>query len=53
MRQFVYAVASHPNVRCIDLTEIDVDRDAADERTVRLAALLVLEAMAGLAKRNV
>jgi formiminoglutamase len=53
MRQFVYAVTSHPNVRCIDLTEIDVDRDAADERTVRLAALLVLEAMAGLAKRNV
>ena len=34
----------------LDVTEVDVDRDD-DERTVRLAALTVLEALAGLARR--
>jgi formiminoglutamase len=38
-------------VRAIDLAEIDATRDAPDERTVRLAALCVLEAAAGLALR--
>jgi formiminoglutamase len=36
-------------VRAIDITEIDSASDAADGRTVRLAALLVLEIAAGLA----
>jgi formiminoglutamase len=42
---------AHPAVTSIDLTELDVARDAADGRTVRLAALCVLEALAGLASR--
>jgi formiminoglutamase len=38
-------------VRAIDITEIDALLDAPDQRTIRLAALLVLEAAAGLASR--
>jgi formiminoglutamase len=38
-------------VRCIDVTEVDAKADAPDGRTVRLAALAVLEACAGLALR--
>jgi formiminoglutamase len=41
-----------PRVRAIDVTEVDATNDAADERTVRLAALCVLEAAAGLALRT-
>lgn len=51
MRRFVRHVASDPRVVALDLTEIDVERDAPDERTVRLAALLVLEALAGVQRR--
>ena len=40
-----------PQVRSVDVTEVDATRDAADERTIRLAALCVLEAAAGLAQR--
>src|SRR3954471_15827680 len=32
-----------PRVRAVDITEVDAGSDAADERTVRLAALCVLE----------
>lgn len=38
-----------PRVRAIDVTEIDSTRDAADGRTVRLAALCLLEFAAGRA----
>jgi arginase family enzyme len=38
-------------VRSIDLVEIDATADALDQRTVRLAATLVLEFAAGLALR--
>ena len=38
-------------VRSVDITEVDATRDAPDERTIRLAALCVLEAAAGLASR--
>jgi formiminoglutamase len=38
-------------VRSIDLAEVDAALDAADGRTVRLTALCVLEALAGLAER--
>jgi formiminoglutamase len=38
-------------VRAIDLTEIDVERDTDDQRTVRLAALVVLEVLAGFVGR--
>jgi formiminoglutamase len=53
LRQAVRTLASHPNVRGLDITEIDVARDTADERTVRLGALLVLEALTGFALRPV
>jgi formiminoglutamase len=36
----------------MDITEIDVGRDSHDQRTVRLAALLVLEALAGVRRRK-
>lgn len=38
-----------PRVKAIDITEIDTSRDAADERTIRLAALCLLEFAAGRA----
>ena len=49
LRQASNLVAQDSRVRAIDITEIDVVSDAADGRTVRLAALLVLEIAAGLA----
>jgi formiminoglutamase len=51
VRRFVREIASSPHVVAIDFTEIDVDQDAPDQRTVRLAALLVLEALAGVQRR--
>jgi len=51
MRRFVRAVAANHAVSAIDITEVDVERDSADERTVRLAALLVLEVLAGVRRR--
>ena len=52
LRQAARLVSRDPRVRAIDLTEIDVSRDSADERTIRLAALLVLECAAGIARRT-
>jgi formiminoglutamase len=51
MRRFVRAVAVQQAVVALDVTEIDVERDADDQRTLRLAALLVLEALAGVRRR--
>ena len=47
-----FVAGRDPRVRAVDITEVDATRDAADERTVRLAALCVLEAAAGLALRS-
>ena len=52
LRQFAYLLACDPRVRALDITEIDASIDAPDGRTVRLAALLVLEAAAGLLSRK-
>ncbi len=52
LRALVRAAASDPRVRSADLVEIDATIDTADERTVRLAALCVLEFAAGLAART-
>ena len=41
------ASASAPQVRSVDFTEIDASADSADGRTVRLAALGILELAAG------
>jgi formiminoglutamase len=51
LRQMAFLLAQDPRVRGMDITEIDATTDAADGRTVRLAALLVLEAAAGLVYR--
>lgn len=51
LRQAAFFLAADKRVRAIDITEIDASIDADDQRTVRLAALLVLEAAAGLASR--
>ncbi|TSA20807.1 MAG: formimidoylglutamase, partial [Actinomycetales bacterium] len=51
IREAMRLLASDKRVRAIDITEIDAALDAPDQRTIRLAALLVLEAAAGLASR--
>lgn len=51
LRQAAFLVAADKRVRAIDITEIDAALDSPDQRTIRLAALLVLEAAAGLAAR--
>ncbi|WP_026374206.1 arginase family protein [Agrococcus lahaulensis] len=51
LRQLVRALASAPEVTSIDFTEVDASADAPDGRTVRLVAVCVLEALAGLASR--
>ena len=51
LRHAVRLVASDKRVRALDITEIDASIDSDDQRTVRLAALLVLEAAAGLGSR--
>jgi formiminoglutamase len=51
VRRFVREITSSPHVTAIDFTEVDVERDAPDQRTVRLVALLVLEALLGVQRR--
>jgi formiminoglutamase len=51
LRQGAFFLAADKRVRAIDITEIDASIDTDDARTVCLAALLVLEAAAGLASR--
>jgi formiminoglutamase len=51
LRQATRILASHELVRGIDITEIDASKDSEDGRTVRLAALLVLESVAGFQSR--
>lgn len=51
LRQLARLFAADPRVRGIDIAEVDATADTPDGRTVRLAALLVLEAAAGLARR--
>ena len=51
LRQVASIAAAHPQVRSLDLTEIDATTDTPDGRTVRLAALCVLEALAGVSQR--
>lgn len=51
LRQFAFLAGNTERVNCIDITEIDASADSADQRTIRLAALLILEAASGLANR--
>jgi len=52
LRTAARVAGRHPAVESIDITEVDAAADAPDQRTVRLAALCVLEAAAGLAERS-
>ena len=47
-----YLAGREPRVRAVDITEVDAEADAPDGRTVRLAAMCLLEAAAGLAGRT-
>ena len=51
LRQFAYLAGYSSLVKSLDITEVDATADAPDGRTVRLSALVLLEAAAGLASR--
>ncbi|MGV8913800.1 MAG: arginase family protein [Rhodoglobus sp.] len=51
LRAAARIAGAHPLVSSIDLVEVDAASDSADERTVRLVALCVLEAISGVASR--
>lgn len=52
LRSLVRGIASSTRLHSADVVEVDATADAADGRTVRLAALCVLELLAGLAFRG-
>jgi formiminoglutamase len=52
LRAAARAAGRHPSVQSLDLVEVDAAADAPDARTVRLVALCVLEAAAGLRLRD-
>jgi formiminoglutamase len=51
LRRAVALLAEAPFVSVMDFTEVDSDRDDAAASTVRLLALLILEAVSGVARR--
>lgn len=51
LRALVRTAASDPRVASVDLAEVDATADSPDGRTVRLAALCILETLAGIAAR--
>lgn len=52
LRDLVFHAARWEQAVSLDITEVDAAADAPDGRTVRLAALCLLEAAAGLASRT-
>lgn len=52
IRQFAFMAGSSKNVIGADITEIDATADAQDQRTIRLAALVILELIAGYSTRE-
>ena len=52
LRTLVREVARDGRVRSVDIAEVDATADTPDGRTVRLAALCVLEVLASLAARS-
>jgi arginase family enzyme len=52
IRQFAFLAGQSKSVIGADITEIDSTKDSSDERTVRLAALVVLEMIAGYSTRE-
>ena len=51
LRAAARAAGADPRVVGVDITEVDATADAPDQRTVRLAALCVLEVAAGVTAR--
>ncbi len=51
LRQVAFLAGADARVRAMDITEIDAAMDTTDQRTIRLGALLVLEASCGVASR--
>lgn len=51
IRQFAFFAGATQEVTSLDITEIDATNDSVDQRTIRLAALVILEAAAGLSTR--
>lgn len=51
LRQFAFGFAKYKAVKSFDITEIDALADSADGRTVRLAALTILEIASGYLAR--
>lgn len=52
LRALVRTLSRDARVRSADIVEVDATADTPDQRTVRLAALCVLELLAGLATRR-
>ena len=52
IRQLAFLAGSSKQVAGIDITEIDSTIDSDDQRTVRLAALVILETIAGFSTRR-
>lgn len=52
IRQFAFLAGRSKSIIGADITEIDSSKDSSDDRTVRLAALVVLELIAGLSTRE-
>jgi formiminoglutamase len=51
LRQYAFEIGRSSQVQSVDITEVDALADSADLRTVRLAALAVLELASGYLKR--
>ena len=51
LRHFALLAGKTNTVSSMDITEIDATADSPDQRTIRLAALLILEASTGVALR--
>ncbi len=52
LRALVRGLTRDPGVTSADIVEVDATADTPDARTVRLAALCVLELLAGMAERR-
>jgi arginase family enzyme len=52
IRQFAFLAGGSPSVVGADITEIDSTKDSSDDRTIRLAALVILELIAGYSTRE-
>ncbi|MEI9906832.1 MAG: arginase family protein [Actinomycetota bacterium] len=51
LRQAAYFAGKDARVRGLDIVEIDAAKDSEDQRTIRLGALLLLEAACGVVAR--